>query len=231
MQLQLANILTPDEIGQILHILANAPAGQGWTDGRVTSGGQAQGVKRNSQMPERSGATQQAQSIVLAALQRAPLFLTVALPRRICPPMFNRYEGQANEFGAHIDNALRTNPGQAGYFRTDISCTLFLTEPGSYDGGELVITQPGSEQSYKLPAGHMLLYPSTTVHRVMPVTSGARIASFFWVESMVRSGEQRQILYELDMAIMSLRTKHGESDESVRLTGTYHNLLRQWAQT
>jgi PKHD-type hydroxylase len=231
MQLPLHQVLSTDEVQQIRYLLENAPAGQGWADGRVTSGSQSREIKNNWQMPEKSPVTQQAQAIILAALQRHPLFLTAALPRRICPPMFNRYEGAHNAFGSHIDNALRSNPGQSGYFRTDLSCTLFLSEPGSYEGGELVMEHPGGSTAHKLPAGSLLLYPGTTVHRVTPVTRGARIASFFWVESMVRSAEQRQLLYELDMSIMQLRTKRGESEESVRLTGTYHNLLRMWAET
>lgn len=229
MLIPLAQVLNADEIGKILHILASAPPDQGWTDGRITTGSQSAMVKNNQQMPEQGASTAQARDLVLAALSRNAQFMTAALPRRVYPPSFNRYSGQTNAFGSHIDNAVRTVPGSAGYLRTDVSCTLFLNDPGSYDGGELVIQAPGGEQSYKLNAGDILLYPSTTLHRVNPVTRGERIASFFWVESMIRSAEQRQLLYQLDMGILSLRQKSGETPEAVRLTGVYHNLLRMWA--
>jgi PKHD-type hydroxylase len=235
MQLILSSILSAQEIAQLLGLLQSAPEGEAWVDGLATSGKQSAQVKHNQQMPEHGRITQQAREMVVAAISRHPGFMTAALPRRLYPPNFNRYSGASNQFGAHIDNALRSIQGAPGFVRTDISCTLFLSEPSSYDGGELVISSPGGEQAYKLPAGSLLLYPATTVHRVNPVTRGERIASFFWVESMVRPQEQRQMLYELDMTIMALRTREmqttgRESEESVRLTGTYHNLLRMWAQ-
>ncbi len=235
MQIVLPQILSPDEISRILVLLNSAPPGEGWLDGKVTTGPQSALVKNNQQMPQEGRVTAQAREIVAQALGRHPGFMTCALPRRILPPGFNRYSGSANTFGPHIDNALRNTPGGAGFLRTDISCTLFLTEPQSYEGGELVISSAIGEQAYKLQAGDMLLYPSTSVHRVNPVTRGERIASFFWVESMVASGEQRQLLHDLDLAIMGLRSREmqtsgRESDEAVRLTGIYHNLLRMWAQ-
>ncbi len=234
MQLSIPNIMSAADISSILSLLSHAPAGEGWIDGAATSGKQSAAVKNNQQTPEKGKVTQQARDIVVSSISRHPSFMTAALPRRLYPPNFNRYTGGANTFGAHIDNALRRVPGAAGFLRTDLSCTLFLSDPASYDGGELVIEGAGGEQAYKLPAGSLLLYPATTIHRVNPVTRGERIASFFWVESMVRSHEQRELLYELDLTIMAQRTRElkkggQESAESVRLTGTYHNLLRMWA--
>jgi PKHD-type hydroxylase len=236
MHLPLYSVLPAAEIERVLQLLASAPAGQGWISGLATTGKQSALVKNNLQMPEGGQVTAQARDIVIAALSKSPEFMTAALPKRVYPPSFNRYTGQTNTFGAHIDNALRNVPGNSGFLRTDLSCTLFLSPPESYDGGELVIMGAGGEQAYKLPAGSLVLYPATTVHRVNPVTRGERIACFFWVESMVKSSEQRQLLYELDMTIMQLRTRElqttgRESQEAVRLTGTYHNLLRMWAQT
>ncbi|MBS7807735.1 Fe2+-dependent dioxygenase [Variovorax sp. PCZ-1] len=235
MQLVISSVLSAADVAKLLTLLRNAPAGEGWLDGVATSGKQSAQVKNNQQMPEHGKVTQQARELVVGAISRHPSFMTAALPRRLYPPNFNRYTGSANTFGAHIDNALRTLPGAPGFLRTDLSCTLFLSEPDSYAGGELVIQAAGGEQAYKLPAGSLLLYPANTVHRVNPVTSGERIACFFWIESMVRSQEQRELLYELDMTIMAQRTRElqrggKESAESVRLTGTYHNLLRMWAQ-
>lgn len=235
MQLAISSVLSPADIANVLALLHNAPASEGWVDGASTSGQQSAQVKNNEQMPEQGRVTSQARDIVVSGISRHPSFMTAALPRRLYPPNFNRYSGSSNTFGAHIDNALRTLPGAPGFLRTDLSCTLFLSEPSSYEGGELVIQGAGGEQAYKLPAGSLLLYPATTVHRVNPVTRGERIACFFWIESMVRSHEQRELLYELDMTIMAQRTRElqtigQESAESVRLTGTYHNLLRMWAQ-
>jgi PKHD-type hydroxylase len=236
MQLIISSVLRAPDVAQVLKLLEDAPAGEGWADGVATSGKQSAQAKSNQQMPELGHVTQQAREIVVSAISRHPDFMTAALPRRLYPPNFNRYSGKSNTFGSHIDNALRSVHGAPGFVRTDLSCTLFLSEPESYDGGELVISSASGEQSYKLPAGSLLLYPATTVHRVNPVSRGERIASFFWIESMIRSTEQRQMLYELDMTIMALRTRElqttgRESEESVRLTGTYHNLLRMWAQT
>jgi PKHD-type hydroxylase len=238
MQLVIPDVLSALEINRILSLLASAPEGESWVDGVATSGKQSAQVKNNQQTPESGQITAQAREIVNNAISKSPEFMTAALPRRIYPPNFNRYAGSANTFGAHIDNALRhvsSANGSGGFLRTDLSCTVFLSEPASYEGGELVISSAGSEQSHKHAAGSLLLYPATTVHRVNPVTRGERIACFFWIESMVRSSEQRELLYELDMTIMAQRTRElqtsgQESAESVRLTGTYHNLLRMWAQ-
>jgi PKHD-type hydroxylase len=230
MQIVLPQVLPPEAIAQVHDLIAKAPPGEGWVDGVATSGTQSRGVKFNQQTPEQGVVTTAAREIVVQHLNRHPLFLMAALPRRVYPPNFNRYAGQANEFGEHIDNALRHVQG-GGYLRTDLSCTLFLSDPSTYDGGELVVTSPGSESARKLQAGDAFLYPATTVHRVNPVTRGERVACFFWVESMIREPHQRQMLYEMDLHIMRLRQRHGESAETVGLTGTYHNLLRMWAQT
>jgi PKHD-type hydroxylase len=234
MQLVLPEVLSAEALAQVQSLLASAPAGEGWADGTATSGTQSRGVKTNEQMPEQGSVTAKARDVVVAHLSRHPLFMMAALPRRLYPPNFNRYRAPSAAFGNHIDNALRNVPGAAGHLRTDLSCTIFLSDPKSYEGGELVITQVGSEtaaSNYKLQAGDAILYPASTVHRVNPVTRGERIACFFWVESMVRSSEQRQMLYEMDLHLMRLRHQHGESAETVGLTATYHNLLRMWAQT
>jgi PKHD-type hydroxylase len=170
-----------------------------------------------------------ARAIVLEGLERHPLFFAAALPKRIFPPLFNRYEGAANAFGNHIDNAVRTVSGTGQRVRTDLSATLFLSDPADYDGGELVIEDTFGPRSVKLAAGDLILYPSTSVHRVAPVTRGARLASFFWIESMVRDDGCRRLLYDLDMAILDLRQTYGEIAPAVSLTGSYHNLLRRWA--
>ncbi|MGV3493390.1 MAG: Fe2+-dependent dioxygenase, partial [Ramlibacter sp.] len=172
------------------------------------------------------------QALVLAALQRDALLFSATLPRRIFNPLFNRYGGGSNHYGAHVDGAVLHSRNPAQWVRTDLSCTLFLNEPHEYDGGELVIQEPQGERRVKLAAGDLVLYPGTTLHEVTPVTRGERLASFFWIESMVRGGEQRQLLFEMDMALLKLRRALGEDHaEVVRLTGTYHNLLRMWADT
>jgi len=202
-----------------------------WESGARTAGSQAAQVKHNQQLPREAPATRQLQALLLAALERNTLFFTAALPKRVLPPMFNRYGGDANHYGDHVDQAIRYVPGSAQRVRTDISCTVFLAEPTDYEGGELVIADTYGEQRVKLAAGDAVLYPGTSVHRVEPVTRGARLASFFWIESMVRSDEQRRLLYEMDLALTAMRSEHGESAATVQLTGTYHNLLRMWADT
>ncbi len=231
MQLHLSGVLSAEDIKRIVDMIAQAPAGEGWIDGRATSGPQSALAKNNQQTPERSPITAQAREIVVSAITKNPQFVTASLPRRLYPPNFNRYADKANAFGNHIDNALRNMQGfgSSGYLRTDMSCTVFLSEPQDYDGGELVIASASGENAYKLAAGDLILYPASTVHRVNPVTRGARVACFFWIESMVRSLEQRVLLYEMDMAILALRENAGDTPEAVRLTGVYHNLLRMWA--
>ena len=225
MLLQIPDVLNPDAIQRVRAILAGAP----WTDGRITAGSQSALVKNNLQLPEDAAASREARAIVLDGLQRNPTFFTAALPKTVFPPLFNRYEGAANAFGNHVDNAVRTFAATGARIRTDLSATLFLSDPAEYDGGELVIEDTFGTQTVKLPAGHLVLYPSSSLHRVQPVTRGARIASFFWIESMVRGAERRRLLFEMDMAILALRAQYGEIEPAVKLTGCYHNLLRMWA--
>ena len=227
MLLHVRDVLTADDLREIRAILDRAA----WGDGRATAGVQSAQAKNNEQLPQDAPEARVLQQIVLRGLNRHAGFFSAALPKRVFPPLFNRYAGSANAFGSHVDNAVRFVPGgQAERVRTDISCTLFLSAPDEYDGGELVVEDTFGAQRIKLAAGDMVLYPGTSVHRVEPVTRGARIASFFWVESMVRSDEQRRLLYDMDMHLMRLRGSIGEADPAVvGLTGTYHNLLRQWA--
>jgi len=229
MLLHLKNLLRPDEVATARSLLGeDAP----WIDGRGSAGGQAVAQKNNEQLAQDSPRAAQLRELVLAALQRDPVFLSAALPRRIFNPLFNRYRGDSNHYGAHIDGAVLHSRQPAQWVRTDLSCTLFLAEPQDYDGGELVIHEPQGERRVKLPAGDLLLYPGSTLHEVTPVTRGERIASFFWVESMVRSLEQRRLLFEMDLALLELRARaEGNAPELVQLTGTYHNLLRMWADT
>lgn len=220
-------LLTPGELQQARSLLAGAP----WSDGRASAGDQAVLAKNNEQVPPECEASRKLQALVTAALDRSPRFLAAALPRKLFPPRFNRYRGGSNHYGPHVDSAIRfAEPGVR--VRTDLSCTVFFSDPHSYDGGELVIRGPGAHAPrVKLEAGHAVLYPGTSVHEVTPVTRGERLASFFWIESMVRGEEQRKLLLELDDAITALRSEHGESAASVALAGTYHNLLRMWADT
>lgn len=227
MLLHIRQVLTRDELRAARELLERAS----WADGRVTAGLQSAQAKNNEQLDQDGDAAKALRPIVLQALNRNLDFFSAALPKRVFPPLFNRYGGSANAFGNHVDNAVRFLPGTVGErVRTDLSCTLFLAEPDEYDGGELVIEDTFGAQRVKLPAGDMVLYPGTSVHRVDPVTRGHRVASFFWVESMVRSDEQRRLLYEMDRHLMHLRGTVGETDPGViGLTGTYHNLLRAWA--
>ena len=227
MLLHVRQVLNAEELAAMRRTLASVT----WGDGRATSGPQAAEAKNNEQIAQGRPELPGLQQTVLAALSRHQLFFSAALPRRILPPMFNRYAGATNAFGNHIDGAIRYVPGTQGErVRTDISCTLFLAEPDEYDGGELVVEDTYGAKRVKLPAGDMVLYPGTSVHRVEPVTRGARLASFFWIESMVRSDEQRSLLHQMDMHLMHLRETVGETEPAViGLTGTYHNLLRLWA--
>lgn len=228
MLLHLKNVLQPGELATARALLGpRAP----WTDGRSSAGAQALTRKNNQQLAQDSPQAAQLRELVLAAVQRDALFFSAALPRKFFNPLFNRYSGDSNHYGAHIDGAVLHSKHPAQWVRSDLSCTLFLSDPGDYEGGELVIREPQGERRVKLPAGDLVLYPGHTLHEVTPVTRGERIASFFWVESMVRSTEQRQLLFEMDMALLQLRQR-GEDDPAVaQLTGTYHNLLRMWADT
>ncbi|RCS58379.1 Fe2+-dependent dioxygenase [Parvibium lacunae] len=229
MLLVIPQVLSADHVRECRQLVEAAT----WVDGKVTAGTQSGQVKHNQQLPEDDPNAMAARNIILQSLGICAPFITAALPRKIFPPLFNRYSGQQNQFGNHIDNAIRTSSSNGQWVRTDLSATLFLAEPDEYEGGELVIEDTYGSQRIKLAAGDMVLYPSSSVHRVEPVTRGARLASFFWIESMVRSDEQRRLLYDLDMAILSLRAQSqaGDSTEVVQLTGCYHNLLRMWATT
>jgi PKHD-type hydroxylase len=228
MLLHLKNILAPGELATARALLG-PPAT--WVDGRSSAGAQAVERKNNEQLAQDSVQAAQLRDLVLAAVQRDPLFFSAALPRKIFNPLFNRYSGASNHYGAHIDGAVLHSKHPAQWVRSDISCTLFLSDPDDYDGGELVIREPQGEQRVKLPAGDLVLYPGSTLHEVLPVTRGERVASFFWVESMVRSTEQRRLLFEMDMALLKLRQRGEDDPAVVQLTGTYHNLLRMWADT
>ena len=228
MLLHLQQVLTPSECETARQLLGDdAP----WLDGRVSAGAQARQQKNNQQLSQDSPASRQLQAMVLKALQRDPLFFSAALPRRIYNPLFNRYGGQSNAFGPHVDGAVLHSASQGEWVRTDISCTVFLSAPEDYDGGELLVQDTYGSRGVKLAAGDAILYPGTSVHEVTPVTRGVRLASFFWIESMVRSDEQRRLLFDLDMNLLKLRTRLGETAETIALTGVYHNLLRQWAHT
>jgi len=210
-----------------------AAAGEAWVDGRATAGHQGAQVKRNLQIAEGSAAAAELGGLVLGALERNALFLSAALPSLVYPPLFNRYEGGMT-FGSHVDGAVRLIPGTGRKMRTDLSATLFLSAPQDYDGGELLVEGNFGAQKVKLPAGDMVLYPATSLHKVTPVTHGTRLACFFWVQSMVRDATQRALLFDLDMAIVRLTRDIGGGNAGhealVSLTGTYHNLLRMWAE-
>ena len=227
MLIRIAGLFDAASLAEAQHLLDSAA----WEDGRATAGPQAARVKNNQQLARASDAARALQARVLGALERHPAFFSAALPKRVLPPLFNRYGGEQNFYGAHVDQAVRFVPGSAEKVRSDISATLFLSDPQSYDGGELVIDDSFGEQRIKFDAGDLVLYPGSSVHRVEPVTRGARLASFFWVESLVRSTEQRRLLSELDMQILALRQAQGDTEPVVGLTGTYHNLLRLWADT
>ena len=230
MLLKIPQILDAAGVARARELLAAAP----WADGRTTAGRQAAQVKNNQQLQPGSDEHGELQALVLQALEKQPLFFSATLPKRVLPPLFNRYAGASNAYGSHVDQAVRYLPNAgsgAQRVRSDIACTLFLSEPADYDGGELVIEHAFGEQRVKLAAGDLVVYPGTSVHRVEPVTRGERLASFFWIESMVRADEQRRLLYEMDMSLMRLRSELGETPELVQLTGTYHNLLRMWGDT
>jgi PKHD-type hydroxylase len=223
--LQIPDVLTPEQVAHSRHLLDNAD----WVDGRVTAGHQSARAKHNRQLPEDHPVAQQLGEIVLQALQASPLFISAALPLKVFPPLFNRYEG-GQSFGNHVDNAIRQVRGTGQSVRTDLSATLFLADPTEYDGGELVVEDTYGVHSVKLSAGDMVLYPATSLHHVAPVTRGARIASFFWLQSMVRDDGERTLLFDLDTAIQRLTLDRQDHPAAVQLTAVYHNLLRRWAE-
>lgn len=226
MLVRIPQVLTHEEVAHCRQVLERAA----WVDGRVTAGEQSGKAKHNLQVPEDSPQSCELGDIILRALGRNPLFTTAALPLRVFPPLFNRYD-VGMTFHAHVDNAIRFLPGAMQRIRTDVSSTLFLTPPEEYDGGELVIEDTYGVQSVKLPAGDMVLYPATSLHRVEPVTRGSRWSSFFWTQSMVKDDGQRRLLYEMDLAIMRTRADLPDNHPGVLgMTAAYHNLLRQWVE-
>lgn len=219
-------VLTAAELAAMRDLLKRSR----WAHGEITAGTQSAQVKNNQQLAEDAEHLPALRRMVLSALNRNPLFFTAVLPRRIFPPLFNRYGGEANSFGNHVDNAMRPLPDGSDYLRTDVSATLFLAEVDEYDGGELVIEDTFGTHGVKPAAGSMVVYDASSVHQVTPVTRGQRLACFMWMQSMVRDPGQRRLLYEMDMALLQLRQTHGDTDPVIRLTGTYHNLLRSWAE-
>lgn len=224
MLLTIPEVLNAQQVAEARKILDSAE----WVDGRVTAGHQSARTKDNLQIPENHPAAQQIGETILTALGQNALFISAALPQRVFPPLFNRYQG-GQSFGTHIDNAIRQITGTSHRIRTDLSATLFFAEPDEYSGGELVIEDTYGTHSVKLPAGHMVLYPASSLHYVRPVTAGARISSFFWIQSMIREDSQRAILFDLDVAIQRLNRDAANQASAVQFTGVYHNLLRQWA--
>ncbi|MBP6703936.1 MAG: Fe2+-dependent dioxygenase [Vicinamibacteria bacterium] len=224
MLLVIPDVLTAEQVASARKTLAQAE----WIDGRATAGHQSIRAKDNLQLAEGSEAAVTLGEAIIAALQGSALFAAAALPLRVFPPLFNRYSG-GQAFGTHVDNAIRQVPGTPHRIRTDLSATLFLTNPDEYQGGELQIEDTYGLHSVKLPAGHLILYPATSLHHVRPVTSGVRIASFFWVQSLVRDDGERALLFDLDTAIQRLNADAPDHPSAVQLTGVYHNLLRRWA--
>jgi PKHD-type hydroxylase len=224
MLLTIPELLSAD---QIAHFKKQLDEGA-WVDGRVTAGYQSMKTKDNLQLPEDHPLAKQLGSQILDALQRNPLFMSASLPMKVFPPLFNRYQG-GQSFGTHIDNSIRQVPGTSQRVRTDISATLFLSSPEEYDGGELIVEDTYGVHTVKLPAGHMILYPASSLHRVSPVTRGARMASFFWIQSMIRDDGERTLLFDLDMAIQRISRDQPNHPSIVELTSVYHNLLRRWA--
>ncbi|HYE73112.1 MAG TPA: Fe2+-dependent dioxygenase [Blastocatellia bacterium] len=224
MLLQIPEVLTTEQVSYFRSKLKEAE----WVDGRVTAGHQSAQTKNNLQLSEDHPVARELGALIVAALERNPLFMSAALPLKVFPPLFNRYEG-GQSFGTHVDNAIRQVTGTPHRVRTDLSTTLFLSSPDEYDGGELIVEDTYGVQSVKLPPGHLILYPASSLHHVRPVTRGTRIASFFWIQSMVRDDGQRTLLFDLDMAIQKIATDASDHPSTVQLTGVYHNLLRRWA--
>jgi PKHD-type hydroxylase len=222
--IQIPDVLTAEQVEAARRLLATAD----WVDGRVTAGHQSALAKDNLQLPEDHPVARELGATIVRALHAHALFISAALPDKVFPPLFNRYEG-GQAFGSHVDNAIR-EARNGLRVRTDLSCTLFLSEPDEYDGGELLVEDTYGVHSVKLPAGHMVLYPATSLHRVQPVTRGSRVASFFWVQSLVRDDGRRTLLFDLDTAIQRLVVDLPHHPSAMQLTAVYHNLLRQWAE-
>ncbi len=226
MLITIDDVLTPDELALGRRLLAEA----NWSSGQITAGAQAAQAKNNEQLAETCPQLPALRQLVLNALNRNALFFTAALPLKILPPFFNRYAGESNYYGFHTDNAMRSLPDGSGYVRADVSATLFFSDPETYEGGLLTIEDTYGKHSVKLKAGSMVVYPSHSIHEVSPVTLGERLACFMFMQSMVRDAGERRLLFDMDMALLSLRQTQGETEPVVRLTGCYHNLLRRWAE-
>lgn len=224
MVLPIPDVLNAEQVLRARRILSDAE----WVDGKATAGHQSARAKDNMQLPEGSAAARELGAMVLAALEQNPLFISAALPARVFPPLFNRYTG-GQSFGTHVDNAIRQVTGTPHRIRTDLSATLYFTGPEEYDGGDLMVEDTYGAHSIKLPAGHMVLYPATSLHHVRPVTRGTRLASFFWIQSMIRDDGERTLLFDLDVAIQRLNAGGSEQGTAIQLTGVYHNLIRRWA--
>ena len=225
MLLTIPELLTAADVARARQALDQAE----WVDGRVTAGMQSARAKDNEQLSEQHPVARQLGEMILGKLGQSALFISAALPSRVFPPLFNRYRG-GHSFGTHVDNAIRQVAGTAHRMRTDLSATLFFSSPDEYDGGELQVEDTYGIHSVKLPAGHLVLYPSTSLHHVQPVTRGARVASFFWIQSMVRDDGERTLLFDLDTAIQRLNEDTPNHPATVQLTGVYHNLVRRWAE-
>jgi PKHD-type hydroxylase len=223
--LPIPELLNAEQVTQARKMLDDA----NWVDGRVTAGHQSARTKNNQQLPEDSPAAQQLGEMILNALGQNATFVAAALPLKVFPPLFNRYQG-GQSFGTHIDNAIRQVTGTPHRIRTDLSGTLFFSRPDEYEGGELIVEDTYGVQTVKLPAGHMVLYPASSLHQVRPVTSGARVSSFFWIQSMIRDDGNRTLLFDLDVSIQQLNRERRDDPVAVQLTGIYHNLLRRWAE-
>ncbi|MGA7817795.1 Fe2+-dependent dioxygenase [Caballeronia sp.] len=227
MILSIPGVLSPDDAHAMRERLDVSDA---WVDGRATAGYQGAPVKRNQQIAESSAIAHELGDMIVGSLERHPLFISAVLPNRVYPPLFNRYE-DGMHFGSHVDGAIRIVPGHGARVRTDVSITVFLTPPEDYDGGELVIEDTYGVQEVKLPAGHAIVYPATSLHEVRPVTRGTRVASFFWAQSLVRDDTQRSLLFDMDNAIQRLNAQNADDAARRTLVGCYHNLLRLWSET
>ena len=225
MLITVPDLLNPDQVAKARQVLEAAE----WVDGRVTAGPQSSKAKDNLQIPENHPASREVGGMILDALGKNPLFLAAALPTKVFPPLFNRYTG-GQSFGTHVDNAIRHVAGTANRIRTDISATLFFAGPEEYDGGELVVQDTYGSHSVKLRPGSLVLYPATSLHHVTPVTRGARLCSFFWIQSMIRDDGRRSLLFDMDVSLQRLSHDVPGHASIVPLTGVYHNLLRQWAE-
>jgi PKHD-type hydroxylase len=226
MMLHIPNVLTPEQVARCREVMVRAE----WVDGNVTAGHQSRKVKYNLQLPEESQTAHDLGDMVLKAIYRSPLFMSAVLPKQVFPPLFNRYDA-GMVFGSHVDNAIRSHATVPVRIRTDVSATLFISMPEDYDGGELTVEDTYGAHSVKLPAGDMVIYPGTSLHNVTPITRGSRIASFFWIQSLIRDVSQRALLLDLDMSIIRLTQDHPDHPSLVNLTAVYHNLLRQWSET